>query len=60
MARSEWERDCLFWRGRVLTGKHPHYCHDWDGLPVDDTTPEWPCDCWPRFTYEEAMKKDNE
>ena len=40
-----WRRDCLHWRGRVLTGKYRHWCDDWDGLPIDETTPEWPCVC---------------
>ena len=30
---------------RVLTGKYRHWCDDWDGLPIDETTPEWPCVC---------------
>jgi len=38
-----WEADCLHWRGRVLTGQHQHWCHAWDGLPIDETCPEWPC-----------------
>jgi hypothetical protein len=29
----------------VLTGKHAHWCPDWDYLPIDETTPEWPCPC---------------
>jgi hypothetical protein len=41
----EWEEDCLKWRDRVLTGKFAHWCFDWDGLPVDETCEEWPCDC---------------
>ena len=48
-----WVRDCLRWRRRVLTGKYAHWCFDWDELPIDETTPEWPCacacelrDCW--------------
>ncbi|WP_418024987.1 hypothetical protein ACNKFW_15655 (plasmid) [Paracoccus sp. TD-10] len=41
----EWERDCLHWRGRTLTGQHKHWCDEWDGLPVDETCPEWPCGC---------------
>lgn len=40
-----WQDDCLHWRGYVLTGKHAHYCPMYDGLPVDETTPEWPCGC---------------
>jgi len=22
-----------------------HYCFEWDGLPIDETTLEWPCGC---------------
>lgn len=42
---SEWIHDCIHWRGRVLTGRQRHWCFDWDGLPIDETTPEWPCVC---------------
>ena len=38
-----WVEDCLKWRGEVLHGNHCHWCLDWDGLPVDDTTDEWSC-----------------
>lgn len=41
----EWIQDCLEWRGRVLVGRQAHWCGDWDDLPVDETCPEWPCDC---------------
>lgn len=41
----DWKDDCLRWRGKVLTGKHGHWCPDWDYLPIDETTPEWPCPC---------------
>jgi hypothetical protein len=41
----EWQADCLRWRGRVLTGRFGHWCADYDELPVDETCPEWPCDC---------------
>jgi hypothetical protein len=48
----DWNEDCLRWRGRVLTGKYKHWCNEWDGLPVDETTPEWPtCTCWPPEVY---------
>lgn len=40
-----WASDCRHWRGRVLTGPGAHWCDEWDGLPVDETTPEWPCGC---------------
>ncbi len=41
----EFIRESIRWRGRVLTGKYAHWCADWDELPVDETTPEWPCCC---------------
>lgn len=40
-----WIDDCEKWRGRLLTGDYAHWCDDWDGLPIDETTPEWPCTC---------------
>lgn len=48
VTRSDWIEDCLHWRGRILEGKYAHYCYDWDGLPVDETTPEEfeCCTCW--------------
>ena len=42
---SLWEKDCIKWRGRTLTGKHGHWCPEWDYLPIDETMPEWPCGC---------------
>jgi hypothetical protein len=43
----EWVQDCLRWRGKVLTGEKAHWCWDWDGLPVDETTPEIDaCTCY--------------
>jgi hypothetical protein len=41
----EWMEDSRRWRGRVLTGRCAHWCPDWDYLPIDETTPEWPCVC---------------
>jgi hypothetical protein len=41
----EWRKDCLWWRGEVLVGACKHYCHEWDGLPMDETCAEWPCGC---------------
>ena len=38
---TEWEQDCLKWRGTVLHGPDAHWCNDWDGLPVDAWTPEY-------------------
>ena len=26
-----------------LKGDHKHYCPDWDGLPIDETCPEFDC-----------------
>lgn len=52
-----WKRDCLKWRGKVLTGKYKHWCNDWNGLPVDETTPEWPCACYKEFLESDLAKK---
>lgn len=41
-----WVADCMHWFGRVLHGERVHWCEDWDGLPVDETSPEWPCGCF--------------
>ncbi len=49
-----WERDCMHWRGRVLTGRYSHWCPDWDELPVDETCPEWPCDCASELRWERS------
>ena len=39
--------DCLKERGRPLTGEFAHYCYDWDGLTVDETTDEFAsCGCF--------------
>lgn len=46
---TEWEQECLQWRGKVLTGKFGHYCDQMDGLPVDETCYEWEnCICYAR------------
>ena len=51
---SEWEEDCLRWRGRVLTGNKAHWCQDWDFLPVDETCFEIEaCHC-----YDDEKKTD--
>lgn len=42
---SEWEQDCLTWRGLVLEGQYAHWCPQWEDLPMDETCPEWPCAC---------------
>lgn len=45
---AQWKADCLKWRGRLLVGEKAHWCGDWDGLPVDETTPDEfsCCDCF--------------
>jgi hypothetical protein len=45
-ASGAWIADCLHWHRRVLVGRYAHWCRAWDGQPVDETTPEWPCDCY--------------
>jgi hypothetical protein len=39
--QAEWVEVCVDIHGRVLTGKHQHYCAEYDGLPVDETCPEF-------------------
>ena len=42
-----WEKECMHYIGRILTGKQAHYCYNWDGLPVDETTGEYAvCECF--------------
>ena len=54
-ASPDWMEDCMRWRGRILTGRRPHWCGEWDELPVDDTCPEWPCSCVSDETVGEAL-----
>lgn len=43
----DWIEDCHRWRGEVLRGHHVHWCLEWDGLPVDETTDEHAhCSCF--------------
>ncbi len=43
---AEWQEDCLRTYGVVLTGKLAHWCDSWDGLPIDETSPEFEvCTC---------------
>jgi hypothetical protein len=43
----QWSEDCFRWRGKLLTGVLSHWCYEWDGLPVDETTMEITCcTCW--------------
>jgi hypothetical protein len=44
---ADWKEDCLKYRGVVLIGKYAHWCAEWDGLPIDEHMPEWPCGCYP-------------
>ncbi len=50
---NHWAEDCEKWRGQPLTGRHAHWCADWDDLPIDETCPEWPCGC----TFQLACEK---
>jgi hypothetical protein len=52
----DWIADCMKWRGKVLTGRFAHWCFDWDGLPIDETSREWPCPC-AREMIREAIGK---
>lgn len=40
---SEWEADCIRWRGKILRGPDAHWCNDWDGLPISSFTQEYQC-----------------
>lgn len=37
----EWEKSCLHFWGKVLTGQKAHYCGDFDDLPIDETCDEF-------------------
>jgi hypothetical protein len=50
----EWQMDCMLYRGEVLRGQFAHWCFDWDGLPIDESCPEWPC-C--DFAYQQLPRK---
>lgn len=42
----EWIDDCLFYYGEVLDGEDCHWCHDFDGLPIDADCAEYEfCNC---------------
>lgn len=56
-ASPDWIRDCYRWRGRPLLGQHGHWCPEWDELPIDETTPEWPCACDVGIAYEKELGK---
>jgi hypothetical protein len=38
---TDWRR----WRGQRAPGEAAHCCPDWDYLPIDEFSPEWPCVC---------------
>lgn len=42
----QWFYDCMHWRGEILRGRYRHWCPEWDELPVDETTGEFPCPCF--------------
>ena len=41
----DWVRDAYRWRGEPMLGRFGHCCSDWDGLPIDENSHEWPCAC---------------
>jgi hypothetical protein len=41
----DWVKDSYRWRGAPMLGKHGHWCPDWDYLPIDENSHEWPCPC---------------
>jgi hypothetical protein len=54
----EWFDDCKKWRGEVLRGNYRHWCFEWDGLPVDETTTDefdcclcFNCKCGARYIW---------
>ena len=56
---TEFEKECIRWHGRNLTGKYVHYCSDWDYLPIDDTCVEFQsCTC-PKLHYQARKKTYN-
>jgi hypothetical protein len=57
--REDWKADSLKWRGEVLKGEYAHWCNEWDGLPVDETTPEFlACLCWEASPKLEAVTRE--
>lgn len=52
-----WETVCMRYRGRALTGRYKHYCHEWDGLPIDENDEEFDvCHC---FAYVDPQMLGN-
>jgi len=53
-AQPYWVSTCLRDQGRILTGAWAHWCDHWDGMAIDETTPEFqtcPCDITPLPAY---------
>lgn len=50
MTLTPFDADCLRYMGKVLTGEFRHWCPDWDGLPIDETVPEYGCCTCPKVT----------
>lgn len=45
---AEWAEDCLREYGKILRGRHAHWCPEWDFLPIDENSPEFEsCTCIP-------------
>ena len=38
---TDWVADCYLYWGYTLTGKHAHWCPEWDFLPVDESCGEF-------------------
>lgn len=48
ISSKDWIEDCIRYWGYELTGLRAHWCHDWDGLPIDETRVEIDCcACFP-------------
>jgi hypothetical protein len=57
----EWVNDCIKWHGRVLVGKHCHYCPEFDFLPVDMTCDEYRfCTCKRRDEDAVSVEREGE
>jgi hypothetical protein len=48
---TEFEIDSKRERGVVLTGIYAHWCNAWDGLTMDETCLEFPCECYRDTVY---------
>lgn len=56
-----WIEDCERWIGRPLVGDKVHWCFEWDGLPVDETTEEFDvCTCWDKENIDGNQEKAGE